>query len=498
MTRSVSYELLIDWDNSGSFSFDESNYLFSANGNESMSPPGESAFSGNGYASEMSLVLLNTGARFTATNSSSPLYSYLNDGAFYQRRVRLNVTLGGTTHTVFRGYIKSISENFRTTQDGGKVTITCRSSDDQLKFDAISTSTSTTLSYYQDARDEGAIIVAILEAAGLVDNTHFRSQAYGSPTIDRGLFTIPYFWMDKDSPIDDAAMVAQACGGRFFFNTEDGLYYYKNAFEFATGVGGTSQATLDESNSESFAYNAGDKELFESVVVTARPRYITEVKEVWRSDDVVRCAPGEVKIVNAKLNQPLIRYSNINFIATTTAGLPISGVSMSVAAYSQRLVITITNSSAYTVFIRDFYVNGRSLEALDAIEYSTSSDDSYWSGRTGEEKKVTGNLYVQTWAQAKAIADIIVDRQGTFSPLLNVNNYRGTSFLRVGERVTVNITGRITSAQYITTKQQWTLGATGFTQSFELYEATGIYGLAIDGYFVIGTHSQNSSKKFFY
>lgn len=192
MTRSVSYELLIDWDNSGNFSFDESNYLFSANGNESMSPPGESAFSGNGYASEMSLVLLNTGARFTATNSSSPLYSYLNDGAFYQRRVRLNVTLGGTTHTVFRGYIKSISENFRTTQDGGKVTITCRSSDDQLKFDAISTSTSTTLSYYQDARDEGAIIVAILEAAGLVDNTHFRSQAYGSPTIDRGLFTIPY------------------------------------------------------------------------------------------------------------------------------------------------------------------------------------------------------------------------------------------------------------------------------------------------------------------
>jgi len=498
MARNVDYELLIDWDNSGNFTFDESDYLFSANGNESMSPPGESAFSGNSYASEMSLVLLNTGARFTATNSSSPIYSYLNDGAFYQRKVKLSVTINAITHVIFRGYIKSISENFRTSQDGGKVTITCRSSDDELRFDAVSTSTTTTLNYYLDSQDEGTIIAEILETAGLVDNTHFRSQAYASPTIDRGLFTIPYFWMDKDSPIEDAAMVAQACGGRFFFNTEDGLYYYKNAFEFARGDGGTSQATIDESNTESFAYNAGDKELFESVVVTARPRYITEVKEVWRSDDVVRLNPGEVRVVRAKLNQPLIRYNNINFIATTTAGLPISGVTSSVAAYSQSLAITLTNSSAYTVFIRDFYVNGRSLEALDSIEYSTDSADSYWSGRTGEEKKVTTNAYVQTWAQAKAIADIIIDRQGTFSPLLNVNNYRGNSFIRVGDRVTVNITGRISSVQYITTKQQWTLGATGFTQSFELYEATGIYGLAIDGYFVIGTHSQNSSKRFFY
>lgn len=498
MARSVNYELLIDWDNSGNFSYDESDYLFSANGNESMSPPGESAFSGNSYASEMSLILLNTGARFTSTNSSSAIYSYIANGAFYQRKVKLSVTIGGTTHVIFRGFIKSMSENFRTTQDGGKVTITCRSSDDELKFDAVSTSTTTTLNYYLDAQDEGTIIAEILENAGLVDNTHFRSQAYGSPTIDRGLFTIPYFWMDKDSPIEDAAMVAQACGGRFFFNTEDGLYYYKNAFEFATGVGGTSQATLDESNVESFSYNAGDKELFESVVVTARPRYITEVKEIWRNDDVVKLNPGEVKVIHAKTNQPIIRYSNINFIATTTAGLPISGVTSSVAAYSQRLVITLTNSTAYTVFIRDFYANGRLLEALDTIEYSTASSDSYWSGRTGDEKKITANAYVQTWAQAKAIADIVVDRQGTFSPLLSVNNYRGTSFLRVGDRVTVNITGRLSSVQYITTKQQWTLGQTGFTQSLELYQASGIYGLTIDGYFIIGTHSQNSSKKFFY
>lgn len=496
--RTIAYELLIDWDGSGNFSYNESNYLFSATGNESMSAPGESSFSGNSYASEMNMILLNTGARFTQTNSSSAIYSYISNGAFYQKNVKLSVTLGGTTHVIFQGFIKSMSENFRTSEEGGKVTIICRSSDDQLKSDAISTSTSITYNYYIDAQDEGSVISKILETSGLTDGVNFRSQSLSSPTIDRGLFTIPYFWMDKESPIEDAAMVAQACGGRFFFDTETGMYYYRNAFEFAVGVGGTSQATLDESNCDSFAYNSGDKELFESVTVTARPRYITEVKEIWRNDDIVHLLPGEVKQIHAKLNQPLIQYDSIDFIATSTSGLTVSGVTSSVGAYSQRLIITLTNTSVYSVFIRNFYALGRSLEALDAIEYSTSSGDSYWSGRTGDEKKVSANAYVQSWAQAKAIADLIVDRQGTFSPEVTATNYRGTAFVRVGDRVTVNVTGRITSGSYITTKQNWSLTDKGFTQTLNLYEASGIYGLDISSYFIIGTHSQNSAKKFFY
>ncbi len=496
--RSISYELLIDWDNSGNFSFDESDYLFSATGNESMSPPGESSFSGDSYASEMNLTLLNKGARFTSTNSSSLIYAYIANGAFYQKKVKLSVTLGGTTHVIFRGFIKGINEKFRTVEEGGKVVLTCRSDDDQIKFKGVSTSVSITYNYYVESQDEGTIIAKILETSGLVDTVHYRSQAQSNPTIDRGLFSIPYFWMDKESPIEDASMLAQACGGRFFFNTEDGYYYYRNAFEFATGVGGTSQATLTETNCSSFGYSANDDEMFESVTITARPRYITEIKEIWRNDDVIRLAPGEVKQIHAKLNQPLIQYENTSFVATTTAGLPISGITSSVAAYSQRLVITLTNTSAYSVFIRDFYATGRLLEALDSIEYSNSSSDTYWNTRDGKEKQITANAYVQSWAQAKAIADIIVDRQGSFSPVIKADGYVGTSFLRVGDRVTVTITGRISSVQHIITRQNWTLSDKGFNQSFELYEATGIYGLSIGSYFIIGTHSQNSAKSYFY
>lgn len=496
--RQVSYQLLVDWDNSGNFTFDESNYLLTATGDESMSAPGESSFGSDGYISQANITLLNTGGRFTCTNSSSAIYSYIQDGLFYQKRMRLSVTLGGVTHTIFRGYIKGIREDFRNSEKGGTVVLTCRSLDDVQKNKAVSTTAGVTYNYYVENQDEGSIIAKILELAGLTDNVDYRSQAYGSPTIDRGLFSIPYFWMDKDSPLEDAYMLAIACGGRFYYNTEDGLFYYRNAFEFATGVGGTSQATLDESNCNLFSYDANDEELFESVTVTARPRYITEIKEIWRNDDIVKLNPGEVKIIEAKLNQPLIEYESVSFVTTTTAGLPLTGVTSSVAAYSQRLVITLTNSTAYLVYLRDFYATGRLLEALDNIEYSTSSADSYWSGRDGKEKKITANAYVQSWAQAKAIADILVDRQGTFSPGLGAKQYKGTGFLRVGDRVTVNITDRISSGSYIITKQSWSLTAQGFSQDFEMYNATGIYGLAISSYFIIGTHSQNSAKKFFY
>ena len=203
-----------------------------------------------------------------------------------------------------------------------------------------------------DAQDEG-IIVAILEAAGSLDNTHFRSQAYGSPTIDRGLFTIPYFWMDKDSPIEDAAMVAQACGGRFFLTQKMVCIITRTLLNLQQELVALLKLRLMNLIQNLSLIMQAIKNFSRVLLFTARPRYITEVK-VWRSDDVVRLAPGEVKIVNAKLNQPLIRYSNINYIATTTAGLPISGITSSVASYSQRLIITLTNSSAYTVFIRDF------------------------------------------------------------------------------------------------------------------------------------------------
>ncbi len=496
--RQVSFSLLFDWDGSGGFTFNESNYLDSVSGDEGMTPPGESNFSGNGYISEISIKMLNSDKRFSTTNSGSPIYSYISNGGFLQKAVRLSVTLGGNTHTIFRGFVKSIEEDFRGNKKLDTVTITCRSQDDIFKGLTSSTLSSITKFALLNQLDESEIIKRILEAAGHIDGINFRSQSYIAPTLDKGLFTIPYFWLDKESPIEDAWMLAAACSGRFYYDSETGLFYYKNAFEFGKGVGGTSQATLDEGNCEGFSFNSLDNDLIESVTVTSRGRFISEEKEIWKSDKPIAIRPNETKVIFADISNPVVELGSVTFRITSPAGQSVSGVNVNISiVYSQEVKVTIVNTTDRFLFVRDLLFTGKVLEPIDNVEYKRTSNNAFWTSRNGSDKTITTNAYVQTLAQAKAIGDLALERQSQFSTKLNVKKYRGNSFLRVGMRVTVSVPGKI-SQQFIITSVKWGLSASGFYQDLEVTSASGIYGLSNSDYFIIGTHSQNSNKRLFY
>ncbi len=496
----ISFNLLFDWDNSGAFNFNESNYLELASGDESMSPPGESSFSGSGFVSEMNLDLINTDSRFSTTNSSSSIYNYIRDGAFLQKRVRLEVIIDGVTYTIFRGFIKSISETLKDYKSIGKVRIKCRSQDDIIKNMQISTPAATTRLAIKEQYDESTLISLILSNAGLTNGVHFRNQDYVliTPTLDRGLFTIPYFWLEKESPIEDAWLLAAACGGRFYFNSEDGLFYYKNAYGFGKGKSATSQATINESNCSGIDYADNDGELIESVSYTARTRYITEVKEIWGSQKPIKVQPLETLTIDCDVSNPIVEVSGYNFVTTAAAGnLITSGVGIVINNVSSKKVnLSIINGNDRLVFLRNFVLEGRLLEPLDNTEYEKSSSASFWSNKTGTEKRISDNPYIQTLAQAKAIADMTLDRQSIFSPKITVKKYRG-NFIRVGEMVSVSVVGKF-SGNFIVTKSKFNLSKTGFYQDLDLFNASGIYGLQTGGYFIIGTHSGNDNKKLFY
>lgn len=499
MTRLIDYSVLFDWDGSGNFSFNEKNYVELVSGDESISPPGESTFSGSGFITQLTIDLINTDSRFSTTNSSSLIYPYISNGGFLQKKVIVTLKIDGIGFTIFSGYIKSMNEVFRNGKTIGKVKVVCRSQDDIIKNMQISTLASISRLAITSQFDEGEIIKRTLEAAGLVDNVNFRSQTYFNPTIDRGLFTIPYFWLEKESPIEDAWLLSAACAGRFYFNSEDGLFYYKNAFAYGKGEGGTSQATINEANCESIEYKSADNELIESVSVTARTRYITETKEIWKSEKPIKIAPNTTEEIECSVSQPIIEASSTNFVATAAAGNSInSGVSVSISSvYSQKVILTVVNSTNRLVYLRNFVLLGKLLEPLDNVEYSSTSSSSFWSSRTGSEKKVGSNPYIQTYAQAKAIGDINLDRQSQFSTEISVRKYKGDTILFVGQRVTVVVVGKI-NAEFIITKSKFNLSENGFYQDLELISASGIYGLSIGDYFIIGTHSQNSAKKLFY
>lgn len=500
MSRTVTYTLEVQWD--GTSWVDESNFLLSANGNEEIANPEESAFASGGYVSEANFTLFNVTQRFSPTNASSDIHTYLEAGAYYQKHVRFTVVLGGTSYVVFRGFIKGITENARTTKENGSVILRCTSEDAAIMSKKISTSLNTTSTYYDQNKDEGQLIANTLYLCGLTDGTDYVSQDFGSgtPTIDRGLFVIPWYWLDSESALEDCWRLAAACGGRFYFNTSDGKYYYENMQQFAYNFGGTSQTTISETNSENVSPLYSDKELYESIKVTIKPRRIGESTVIWEPDEILKILPGETITLSAKFTSPVYLITDLIMKATNTGGYDITDdITKTETRHTQGIDFELTNGSIYHAFLRTFKITGQLIEGGETVVYTKESPNTaFWGSRKGKERAISDNPYIQTFAQGKALCDLLAGRQGYATGKYSVKGYKGTVFLRPGYRVTVVNSTLSVNGEAIVLSSSWALGLGTFDQTLTLFATDTIYPRANADYFIIGTHAQNNSKRYFY
>jgi len=505
--REVGHILLIDWVGDSSYSFNETNYVLSTTGNEEMSNPEDSVSSGRGFSSELNITLLNPTRRFSPSASpaagSGGLLEYITGGKFYGKKVRYSISFDGDAEIVFQGRIKEITENVRNTKSIGSVVLKCVSDDAFIINKRLNTPVADTKAYYDLGKDEGELIARILTLSGLSDGTDFVSQAHASSskTIDRGLFTIPWFWLESDSPIEDAWKLAAACGGRFYYNTSDGKYYYQNAQYLGFVPSSVSQETMTEDNCDRIAPIYKDKELYKSIKVTTRPRRIGDNKVLWEPDEIVRILPGEVLTLKAKLTTPVYEFKELKMIATNTGGFIVTeDIQVNSTTYfSQAVEFQLENTGPYHAFLRTFQVIGRGIEGGETSVYEVDSPDStYWSGRQGKERKMSDNVYLQTVAQAEALGDILAYRQGYYNEEFEVDGYKGESRLKVGWRVTLVNSSLAINKEAIITSINWRFDGTGFSQDFKALAANNIYHFAPGSYFLIGTHSGVSSKRLFY
>lgn len=510
MSRVISYGLYFDWNKNGTFASDENeaNYLLSVDGDESIANPDESAFASTGYTTEITMTMINKGQRYSPTNTTGPYYSVLSNGGFYQIPVRLIVQIDGVSFTIFTGKVKSIIENPRTYKGIGLVVFRCSTDDGILINKKVETPIAYTTDFYVQGMDEGRLIAKTLYTSGLQDGVDYISQDYpGNPVVDipsiaQGMFTIPWYWLDSESPIEDCWKLAAACGGRFFFDVKRKMYTYHNMSMYGTVTeSSTSQFTINESNSESVKPIYNDKELYSKIKVTAKPRAIGFTQTLWESEDIPRLAPGETITIWAKLNNPVYQYSEPAYTwdATTTSGFSRnSDISISAIKYSQAIKFTVTNSGSYHVFLRNFKVSGRPIEGGENYVYEKDSNNtSYWTNKNGKERSID-NPYIQTPAQAQALGDMLAGRQGNFGERYEVKGFKGTVFLKVGDRVTIVNSTLGISKDAIITKSSWSLSEGSFYQDLECFSTSYIYPLPNTDYFKIGTNSHNSAKKFFY
>ena len=483
----ISVFLGIDWANSGGDGSDESDRLEEVGGNEGFSAPDEAVFNEGGYVPQISLTLINHDGRFSTNNTASPIYQSIKNGEFFQKKVVLKVTINNVPTVMFRGIIKSLDESFGTFKNVNVVKIVCRGLEDIYKNVGLSSTLNTTRTNFLTQQDESLIIESILSQAGI------NSQNF---SLDKGLFIIPYFWLDNDSPIEDCWRIASACGGRFFYNSQDGKFYYKNAFYY--GSLGVSKETFTETNVGSAIFDGIDKDLIKKVRVTARNRIISKVDEIWSNEEVFSLNPSVTKNITAELKNPLITYTGYEFRPTTFSGFPLTNVTLSTISYSNKIVLTIANNNTSNVaYIKELKLFGQLLEPAETINYEKESSSTFWTTRSGSEKALSSNPYIQTYAQAKTIGDIIFDRQTKYNSILRINNYLGEKILRVGDKVTVNIPNKV-SGEFIIVKCDWSINSSGIKRNYELLSFSGIYGQSPDSYFIIGTNKTADNKLLFY
>jgi hypothetical protein len=498
----IKYKLEIKWD--WSLWTDESIRLISANGSITQNAPGTIS-SGRGATSYMDLVLDNRDNRYSPLNDSGALYSYLQDGKAYHAPCRLSIrTDGGTptgTHAQFVGVIKMPVDTGKTGRVGSTVTLRCAGREEVLLQSRISTTQVQFIAAHDGGFDESDIIEQYLDSVGsIADGTDYVSQTEGgTTTLDRGMFVIPWAWLDDESPIEDIWQLAAACNGRFFCNPADGLFYYHNATHYITASrSNTSNETFTERDVISMSYSYEDSDTFDQVTVEYSGRDIAAVDVIWQPNDTISVPADSTITYTATLQQPCYDVTAYSYTATTGGGVDItSDVTVTASEYAQRIIMTITNANTtYSALMRQFSISGRPVTGQPTAEETrTSTDDgdnsAWWTNKGSRTRSIRSNPYMQTRAQACMLADMLLGRQeyaGLKYRIVTLGRYDRY----LGDRVTIYYTGTIQGSPRtaIITGIQFRLSSAGYIHTIEAVDTEHLYPLIDDatyGYFIIGT-----------
>ncbi len=504
----ITWTLQIDWDRDGTFT-DESSRLVSASGSMRVVRPGDTLAGGLGIVDRAVLILDNYDGRYSPLNTSSHLYSAIQNGGAYQVPVLLSVTSNGSTARVFLGTAKIPTEVGATSKRHPTVRLDCRSRADTILQKRASTTLASFVGYYDNGASEEEIIRDWLKAAGLTDGTDFVSQSYAmanptyTATLDPGMFVIPWAWLDEESVLEDVWKLAAACGGLFYFSPDDvstapsspkGSFRYVNMGAWALET--TYTEALGKGDFKALTPRYEDRDLYNAVTVEVSPRDIYDTDTIWEADTVISVSPSSTQTVTAQLGKPAYSISSVTFTAITAGGKDISSdVSVSYTAYAQRLELSITNSnSTQSANLVSLTVTGKPVVGSRNIEVKKESSDSFWSGRVGRSRFFRNNEYVQTEGQGNALAEFMRDRHET--PTLSyvvAGVFPGRPQRRLGDRIQITDADVMTTAReaYIT-GIDWRLGRGGFEQDYHCVDAEGLYPYLKPfdtyGYFVIGTN----------
>lgn len=508
-TRFVKAHLYVDWSRAGSY-VDETARLVSASGNWRRNNPEDSITSPRGIVAQATVTLINHDQRFSTLNEDGALYASIGNGGYYQAPMYLTVEENLVEVRIFTGVIKGPRETGGNIDSIGQITFDCRSREELLLQQKLSTTQANVAGYNVAGLSEAGVILTWLTLAG-IDPADF--------VHDAGKFIINWAWLDNESPLEDIWQLAAAAGGAFY-SRPDGKFVYESMSGWITAVGGASYEEFTDDDYRRGAVAINDAELYETVIVEVASRAVASSTVVWDSPEQVTIPPlstgvvGELPLfkVVANLQQPLYALEAFLYDPASAGGWPMTDYVTFIGwdAYAQRVEMTFKNiSTGHAAVLRNFRIVGKALTGGPVNEVTLSSTDAFWTGRSGRTRTVS-NQYIQNQAQGEALCGFLRARHQKPRAFYSLSDVPGDTGRALGQRIIIRAGGLVSDDRTaIVTGLSWRWSRDGgFTQNIEAFDAIDLFTyaptvrsgdyVAAANYFVIGTDTIDSGRRVFY
>ncbi len=441
MTRVISWRLFVDWDQD--LDYDEtfenvSAYLVSARGEMRFAPPESSLTAGKGMIANMSLTLRNADGRFSPLRTDSPLYAYIANGGMYHAGCYLEVSIddGETYYRVFTGLLKLPGLTTVTTRQGPTLTVEARSMEEQILQRRMSSSQADFAAWHDDGVTEAELIAAWLHNAGIL---------VGDIEPDIGLFTIPWAWLDDESPVEEIWSLASACGGRYYCDAY-GIHRYENMAHWQLATRSkTVQRIYTKDDYQLLAVTYDDRDLYNAVQVENAPRMVDAMGVLWETDDPISVPAGATVDLTANFDAAAYSIAGTEYYGATAGGNDITpSLTVTITYQAQRASISIANTASVQAFVFPFKITGQVLTASPTqTERVNSADDgdnaAFFTARDLERTRtINGSFYIQTPAHAATLARYVLQRHEWPRETWKLSNCPGYAELRLGDRIAID------------------------------------------------------------
>ena len=487
MTRVIGCTVAFQWDFTNWT--DESANVVRVSGETRFTPPDQAVTASQGIVDRCTIELRNVSGRYSALNTSGALYANIQNGGAYHVPVKVETTINGSTYTrVFTGVTKIPREKGRAWDNMPTVTGECRSQDELLLQARTSTTQAVFKTRVDTPRTESELIQEYLEDQGVTS---------GGYSLDPGLFSIQWAWLDDESPLEDIWQLTAAAGGRFYAD-ENGVYRYENMAHWLNSPHMTSQQTYTNADWETFEAYYEDRELYSRVTVEYASRQLDDEAIIWQPDEVVQIPVGGSRTIWATFSYPAYTQPTITFKAATTGGTDVtSGVSITATWYAQRAKLVINNTSGKPAVLSPFQISAQVASGGPTADAEDTSAAAFWTAARGERSRsVRGNVYIQSRGLAAALASFLRVRQEQPRLFYRIGGLLGNGARRPGDRITLNDTSVMTAGrEAMVLAVRWQYGGQGYRMDLEAMDATTLFpfGATTPGYFKIGTSVMRDS-----